>query len=174
MLNSEGRSYPFDDRGHGYGRGEGVAAVILRRYETSQTTPARAIIRSTAVGQDGKTEGITLPSSDAQLGLIRSAYEVAGLHPQQTSYVEAHGTGTVAGDRAELQAIQNAFRQPRGSTFVGSVKANIGHLESASGLAGLIKTILMLEKGQVPGNPKLKRLKDDLLQDKQGLHVRTS
>ena len=115
--------------------------------------PIRAVIRSTVVNQDGKTLGITMPSGEAQESLIHAAYTQAGLDPLVTDYVEAHGTGTVAGDPIETAAIAAVLTKSRESSnrlTIGSVKANIGHLESASGLAGLIKAVLCLEKGMIP------------------------
>ncbi|KAI9683016.1 MAG: Type I Iterative PKS [Bathelium mastoideum] len=162
MLNPEGKSFSFDQKGQGYGRGEGVAAVVIKRYEPCHPKRVRAVVRSTAVGQDGKTPGITLPNSEAQANLILSAYRKSGLDPQQTSYVEAHGTGTVAGDNAEIEAIDAVFGRNKNRAFIGSVKANIGHLESASGLAGLIKIILMIEKRRILGNVRLQKPKDSV------------
>ena len=115
----------------------------------------RAVVRSTAIAQDGKTPGITLPSREAQGSLIRSTYAKAGLELSQTGFFEAHGTGTVAGDAAELGAIGDAFANAKSSDnklLVGSVKTNVGHLEGTAGLAGIIKAILSVEKGQVPQN----------------------
>ncbi|MCJ1475824.1 hypothetical protein MMC13_004488 [Lambiella insularis] len=149
-LNRDGRSFPFDSRGGGYGRGEG--------------DPVRAVIRGTAVNQDGKTNGMTLPSAAAQENLIRATYEYAGLLPDDTAFVEAHGTGTHAGDKAEMDAFRKAFG-PRSSgnpLRLGSVKSNIGHLENVSGLAQVIKAVLMLEKGVVPPTANFKTLKQDL------------
>lgn len=99
MLNADGKSYAFDSRGSGYGRGEGVATVILKRLEDAlqDSDPVRAIIRNTGVNQDGRTSGITLPSQESQQMLVRSVYKDVGLDPTETPYVEAHGTGTVAG-----------------------------------------------------------------------------
>lgn len=157
MLNDAGRSYPFDARGSGYGRGEGVAVVVLKRLDDALQAGdhVRAIIRNTAINQDGKTNGITLPSQQAQESLQKSIYHSAGLDPRNISYVEAHGTGTAAGDLAELQSIANVFcgkDRLLNSLYVGSIKSNIGHLEGCSGLAGLIKTVLILEKGFIPPN----------------------
>ena len=114
--------------------------------------PIQAVIRNTAINQDGRTPGITMPSRDAQINLMRDAYKQAQLDPLETSYVEAHGTGTEAGDPIEVEAIATALSSSRNSStplFVGSIKANIGHLESTSGLAGLIKAILCLQKGMI-------------------------
>lgn len=155
FLSDQGRCYSFDDRGSGYGRGEGVAALIIKplRDALAAGDPIRAVIRNTTVNQDGKTPGITMPSSEAQESMMRSAYADAGLDPTQTTYVEAHGTGTKVGDPMEITAIAavlSRWRTHSNPLFVGSVKANIGHLESASGLAGLLKAIVCLERDMIP------------------------
>ncbi|KAI9645960.1 hypothetical protein NHQ30_005397 [Ciborinia camelliae] len=167
LLNKNGTCYPFDSRGSGYGRGEGAALVILKRLDDAMKAgdPIRAIIRNTAIGQDGKTPGITFPNGDAQVSLIRSVYKAVSLNPCYTGYVEAHGTGTVAGDVTEIQALGKVFcenRENDAGLFLGSIKGNIGHLESVSGLAGLIKVILMLEKGVIPATPGFEKPKDGL------------
>lgn len=165
LLNADGKCYSFDNRGGGYGRGEGVAMVVLKRLEDAVQAddPLRGIIRNSAVGQDGKTSGITMPSGDAQQRLIAAAYRSVSLEPSETGYVEAHGTGTIAGDLAEMAALENVFCEDRvNPLYVGSIKANIGHLESTSGLAGLIKTVLILEKGLIPSTPSLEVLKGRL------------
>lgn len=167
MLNDAGRSYAFDSRGSGYGRGEGVVTVLLKRLDEAlrAADSVRAIIRSTAVNQDGKTDGITLPSQEAQENLARLVYNRAGLNPLNTNYVEAHGTGTVSGDLLEMQGIATVFCENgdrQGTLYVGSIKSNIGHLESSSGLAGLIKTVLVLEKGVIPPNADFQAKKKDL------------
>jgi len=134
--------------------------------------PIRAIIRNTAVNQDGKTAGITLPDQNAQEALISTAYKAAGLNPQDTPYVEAHGTGTVAGDTIEIAALANTFCKDRKRPlFVGSVKTNLGHLESASGLAGVIKTVLMLERGLIPPHLNFQMPKDGLLLKERNIIV---
>jgi len=168
MLSDTGRSYPFDSRGAGYGRGEGVTSVVLKRLHDALQAGdnVRAIIRNTAVSQDGKTNGITLPSQQAQQRLQTSIYRRAGLDPGKTCYVEAHGTGTAAGDRAELHSIANVFcgnkRLRTNELYLGSIKSNIGHLESSSALAGFIKTILILEKGLIPPMSDFQNLKAGL------------
>ena len=165
MLNSQGRSFPFDTRGAGYGRGEGSTTVLLKRLDDAiqARSPVRAIIRNTAVNQDGKTTGIIHPNEKAQEELMRSVYASAGIEPREVGYVEAHGTGTLAGDLAETQAIAEVFCVDRDSSLcVGSIKSNIGHTESASGLAGLIKAVLVLEKGVIPPNADFREPKPDL------------
>ena len=117
-------------------------------------------MRETGVNQDGKTAGLTNPSHDAQRSLIRSIYSRANLDPRKIGYIEAHGTGTVAGDTAEFHTIRESFGRGRDTPlYVGSVKSNIGHLESASGLAGLISAIMVLENGIMPPVANLEKLK---------------
>ncbi|OQE83792.1 hypothetical protein PENNAL_c0030G06593 [Penicillium nalgiovense] len=149
FLSPDGRCYAFDERANGYARGEGVAVLLLKRLDDALADgdTIRAIIRGTGCNQDGKTPGITMPNGVSQEELIRSVYEKTGLDPLETSYVECHGTGTQAGDTTETGAIRTVFggRQSQNALAIGSVKTNIGHLEAASGLAGVIKSILMLE-----------------------------
>jgi acyl transferase domain-containing protein len=128
--------------------GEGVAAVVLKplRRALADGDPVYAVIRGTAVNQDGQTSGLTAPNSRAQERVLRSAYERAKIDPASVSYVEAHGTGTALGDPIELRALSAVFAgQPRGACGLGSVKGNVGHLEGAAGLASLIKVCLMLQ-----------------------------
>ena len=155
LLGPDGRSYSFDSRGVGYGRGEGVATLVVKPLEDAlrDGDPIRAVIRETALNQDGKTPTITSPSQDAQEELIRMCYRNAGLDTLHTSYIEAHGTGTRTGDPIEAKAIGAVFGKDRSTQkplYIGSVKSNIGHLEAASGLAAVIKVVLALENGQVP------------------------
>ncbi|KAL8713811.1 MAG: hypothetical protein Q9225_006708, partial [Loekoesia sp. 1 TL-2023] len=144
-------------RGTGYGRGEGVVSLLLKPLDAAirDGDNIRAIIRNTGINQDGKTNGITFPSCEAQANLMESVYQTAGLDPAETDYIEAHGTGTAAGDPIEAEAISRVFTKCRSSMeplVVGSVKTNIGHLEAASGLAGVVKTIFALENGVIPPN----------------------
>lgn len=165
LLNKDGRSYSFDSRGSGYGRGEGVTVVVLKRLSDAlkSNDPVLGVIRSSAVGQNGRTRNITMPSEEAQRNLIKTAYKAVSLSPCDTSYVEAHGTGTVAGDVAEINAINEVFGSGRKKPLsVGSIKANIGHLESTSGLAGLLKALLVVDRGAIPEVPGLIKLKPGL------------
>ncbi|KAF3769382.1 hypothetical protein M406DRAFT_85893, partial [Cryphonectria parasitica EP155] len=169
LTSGAGRCFPFDKRGDGYGRGEGGVVLVMKTLDKAlrDRDPIRAVIRSTAVNQDGYTPAsITYPSATAQEQLIREAYAKAGLSPLDVSYVEAHGTGTRAGDLEELAAIAKVFTSPdiERSTplHVGSIKGNIGHTENTSGLAGLVKAILMLEHLQIPGTAGLRDLKAGL------------
>ncbi|KAI1258543.1 hypothetical protein F5Y18DRAFT_444487 [Xylariaceae sp. FL1019] len=159
MLSPDSISYAFDERANGYARGEGMAALVLKPLNEAlrDGDTVRAVIRGTAVNANGSNSGITLPSRPGQARLIRSAYEQAGCDPAITGFFEAHGTGTPAGDPIEAGAIGDAMGVYRptgeeGKLFVGSVKTNIGHLEGASGLAGLIKAVLSLEHGIIPPN----------------------
>jgi len=157
VLSPEGKSYSWDDRGSGYGRGEGIASIIMRPLEDAIISgdTIRAVIRQTAINQDGKTQTITSPSIQAQQDLIARCYHKAGLNPADTTFVEAHMTGTLAGDPVEAEAIGSVFSQGRHSQeplFVGSVKPNIGHTEASSGLASVIKIVLALERRVIPLN----------------------
>lgn len=170
FLSPDGACHAFDERANGYARGEGMAALVLKPLDLAirDGDVVRAVIRGTAVNSNGRNTGITLPSTRAQAQLIRAAYEQAGCDPAVTGYFEAHGTGTQAGDPIEAAAIGETLGRLRpdgeeGKLYVGSVKTNIGHLEGASGLAGIIKAVMSLEKGVVApniwfekGNPKIK------------------
>ncbi|EHA21280.1 hypothetical protein ASPNIDRAFT_118598 [Aspergillus niger ATCC 1015] len=157
LLSRDSHSYSFDKRANGYARGEGVGAVVIKRLDDAiaDGDSVRAVIRSSSSNQDGRTPGILQPSKDAQVRLIRDTYQKAGLDMGVTRYFEAHGTGTPIGDPIEARAIGTAFRSYRSEQaplYVGSVKSNIGHLEGASGIAGFIKAVLVLEKGFIPPN----------------------
>ena len=154
MLSPSGRIAAFDARADGFVRGEGAGMVVLKRLEDASRDGDRiyAIVKATAVNQDGGTDSITAPNSAAQKSVMREAVAAAGIAPTDVDYVEAHGTGTPLGDPIEASAIGEVFGQPRaeGNVLVGSVKCNIGHLEPAAGIAGLIKTALILGHAQVP------------------------
>ncbi|KAI0096685.1 ketoacyl-synt-domain-containing protein [Hypoxylon sp. NC0597] len=169
FLSPDGKCYSFDARANGYGRGEGIGIVVLKRLQDAirDNDNIRGVIRGSSVNQDGRTPGITLPSSEAQLRNIKAVYKRAGLSVDSTAYVECHGTGTQAGDFRELKAISDGFCAQRTSAnpiYVGSIKTNIGHLEGCAGIAGLIKGILTIENGVIPkhlnfnlpGNPAIK------------------
>ncbi|PLN79543.1 hypothetical protein BDW42DRAFT_172734 [Aspergillus taichungensis] len=157
LLSRDSRSYSFDEHANGYARGEGIGALVIKPLKdaVSDGDTIRAVIRSSSSNQDGKTPGILQPSKEAQMRLIQDTYQKAGLDMADTRYFEAHGTGTPIGDPIETRGIGSAFRKYRSKKeplYVGSVKSNIGHLEGASGIAGVIKTILALEKGIIPPN----------------------
>lgn len=157
FLSPDGRCYSFDSRANGYSRGEGFGMVVLKRLSDAirDGDTVRAVIRGSSSNQDGKSPGITQPTRQAQVDLIKDAYQAAGLGLGQTRFFEAHGTGTPVGDPIEASAISGAFSQYRSEQdpiLVGAVKTNIGHLEGSAGIAGLIKTVLVLEHGIVPPN----------------------
>ncbi|KAM5483533.1 Type I Iterative PKS [Microsporum canis] len=156
-IGSEGKCFAWDNRAAGYGRGEGVAAVILKPLDAALRAgdQIHAVIKDSGVNQDGKTTTITSPSADAQVKLIEQCYRRAGLDISQTGYVEAHMTGTAAGDPVEAEAIGRTFgksRQGDDKVLVGSVKTNVGHTEPVSGLAALIKTTFALKTASIPPN----------------------
>lgn len=140
FLSQEGRCFSFDHRADGYARGEGVGTVILKRLSDAlrDGDTIRAVVRGTGVNQDGRTAGISLPSSAAQESLMRSIYANSGLGFDETMMVEAHGTGTAAGDPIEASAIARTFasRSKDIPLFVGAIKSGIGHLEGGAGIAG--------------------------------------
>ncbi|KAH8743967.1 polyketide synthase [Diaporthe sp. PMI_573] len=154
LLSSEGRSFAFDSRAAGYGRGEGCTGVVIKPLSAAirDDDSIRAVIRNTSVTQDGRTPGIAVPSASAQVDAIARAYRPI-LGDPEADYIEAHGTGTQAFGPRKLSTE---------ALPIGSVKANIGHTEAAAGLASLIKSVLMLEHGMIPPqanfitpNPKL-------------------
>lgn len=163
FLSPEGRSRTFDAGSNGYVRAEGAAVVVLKRLADAlrDGDPIHAVIIGSGVNQDGRTNGITVPNGDAQIELIRRVCEEAGIRPGDLQYVEAHGTSTPVGDPIEANALGVALgdgRAPGERCLVGSVKTNIGHTESAAGVAGLIKTTLSLSRGEIPPHINLQRL----------------
>lgn len=174
FLSPSGKSYAFDHRASGYGRGEGIATLIVKPLTSAlrDGDPIRAVIRETALNQDGWTPTITSPSQTAQQDLIRLCYQRAGLDPLETSYVEAHGTGTPTGDPVEAAALSAALNRNRSSQeplLIGSVKSNIGHTETASGLASIIKVTMALEKGYIPPSANFEKPNKDI--DMNGLNI---
>ncbi|KAH8900188.1 ketoacyl-synt-domain-containing protein [Thozetella sp. PMI_491] len=162
LLSDSGRSIAFDERGTGFGRGEGCGILILKPLAQAlqDQDPIRAVIHGTGINQDGKTPGITMPNGDAQETLIKEVYRNAGIDPLECGYVEAHGTGTKIGDPTEAGAIYRAIGQGRTSRdplYIGSVKSNIGHLEAASGIVAVMKAALMLERGFLLPNHDFKK-----------------
>lgn len=178
FLSPDSKCYSFDHRANGYGRGEGVGALVIKRLSSAIQSgdPIRAVIRATKSNQDGRTPGITQPSGTAQESLIRATYAKFGLDMGLTSYVEAHGTGTVIGDPIEATAIANAFKEHRKQStplYIGSVKSNIGHLEGCSGIAGIIKTVLMLEQGVLLPDANFERLNPSIDAERLNIKVVT-
>ncbi|MFD9721792.1 type I polyketide synthase [Streptomyces sp. NPDC059076] len=168
----DGRCKPFSAEADGIGRGEGVGAVVLRRLEdaVADGQPVYAVIRGTAVNQDGRSNGITAPNRWSQQDVLTAAYRRAGVEPSDVTFTEAHGTGTVLGDMIEIKALGQLHAGRTGRPMaVGSVKGSIGHAEGAAGIAGLIKVALSLHHRTVPAsryatkeNPALKLAKHGL------------
>ena len=155
MLSPDGRCATFDAAANGYVRGEGCGIVVLKRLSEAEADGDRiwAVIRGSAVNQDGASAGLTVPNEDAQVRVMEIAMHRAGLRPVDVDYVEAHGTGTEVGDPIEARSTGAAYgrgRQPDNPLLIGSVKTNIGHLESAAGVAGVIKVALSMNHGMVP------------------------
>jgi acyl transferase domain-containing protein/acyl carrier protein len=157
MLSPDGRCKSFDARANGYVRGEGAGVVILKPLARALAAgdPIYAVIRATAVNQDGRTAGISLPNQVSQEANIVDALRLADISPETVQYVEAHGTGTPVGDPIEAAAIGAIYGKARKNgdyCVIGSIKSNVGHLEAAAGIAGLIKTALCLRHRRVPAN----------------------
>ena len=155
FLSPDGQCRAFDAQANGYVRGEGVGMLALKPLSRAiaDGDPIYAVIRGGAVNQDGRTNGLTAPNRLAQEAVLRAAYRHAGVPPQQIDYVEAHGTGTLLGDPIELAALGAVLSEGRDVDrlcSLGSVKTNIGHLEAAAGVAGLIKTALALHHREIP------------------------
>jgi acyl transferase domain-containing protein len=183
MLESEfgavspsGHTYAFDVRADGYVRGEGGGLVLLQPLPAAleDGNRVRAIIRGSAVGNAGHSSaGQTVPSVSGQADVIRHALSSAGLESPDIDYVEAHGTGTEVGDPVEAQALGEIFSGRRRPVSVGSVKTNIGHAGSAAGIAGLLKTVLSVEKGLIPASLNFVSANPEIDLEKLGLQVNT-
>ncbi|MGW3044480.1 type I polyketide synthase, partial [Kitasatospora sp. NPDC001159] len=178
-LSPDGRCWTFDARANGYVRGEGGAVLVLKPLvrSVSDGDEIHAVILGSAVNNDGATEGLTVPSTEAQCEVIREACRRAGVRPESIQYVELHGTGTPVGDPVEAAALSAALgagRPPGSPLLVGSVKTNIGHLEGAAGVAGLLKTILSLRHGIVPASLNFETPNPRIPLAELGLQVQTS
>ncbi len=155
MLAADGLCKTFDARADGYVRGEGCGLVVLKRLADAKRDgdPIRAVIRGSAVNQDGASNGLTAPNGPAQERVIAQALARAGLQPAEVDCLECHGTGTELGDPVEVRAAAAAYGPGRAADrplLIGSVKTNIGHLEAAAGIAGVIKAVLSLQHGLIP------------------------
>ncbi|PSB17688.1 KR domain-containing protein [Phormidesmis priestleyi ULC007] len=155
VLSPDGRCKTFDASADGYGRGEGCGMLVLKRLSDAVANSDRilAVIRGSAVNHDGHSSGLTVPNKQAQQALISQALAKAKVDPLQISYVEVHGTGTALGDPIEIRALDTVLGKGRSQAnplVIGSVKTNIGHLEAAAGIAGLIKVVLSLQHQEIP------------------------
>ncbi|MCC6456106.1 MAG: type I polyketide synthase [Caldilineaceae bacterium] len=161
MMAKDGHCKTFDADADGFVRGEGCGLVLLKRFSDAQRDgdPILALIRGSAVNQDGRTNGMTAPNSQSQEAVIRQALRNSHLEPAQITFVETHGTGTALGDPIEVEALANTLgRAGDEPCYLGSVKANVGHLEGAAGIAGLLKVILALQHGLIPPQLHFQRL----------------
>lgn len=176
ILSADGHCRAFDEQASGTVPGQGVALVVLKRYEDALREGDRieAIICGSAINNDGATKvGYTAPSVDGQAAVLRRALAMAGLHPEQVGYVECHGTGTALGDPIELTALNEVYGGPARPAdrpcYLGSLKSNLGHLNSAAGAAGLIKAVLALRNRQLPASLNYRQLTSKVAL--QGLQV---
>ncbi|MEO5344012.1 MAG: SDR family NAD(P)-dependent oxidoreductase [Gammaproteobacteria bacterium SHHR-1] len=170
MLSPDGRCRSFDAQAQGYVRGEGIGLIYLKPLRQAEADGDRiyALVRGHAVNHAGRTQSITAPSVNAQSQLIIKAWQRSGLDPRTASYIETHGTATALGDPVEINALKKAFqtlyRQADGQgptsprCLLGTVKANIGHLEAAAGIAGVIKVLLAMQRQTLPGHPHFQQL----------------
>ncbi len=163
MMAADGRCKTFDASADGYVRGEGCGVVVLKRLSDAlrDGDNIQAVIKGSAINQDGLTNGLTAPNGPSQQAVIRQALEKAGIKPAQISYVETHGTGTSLGDPIEVNSLKKVLMEGRDVNqpcWIGSAKTNIGHLEAAAGIAGLIKVVLSLQNKQIPPHLHLKQL----------------
>ena len=176
MLSPDGQCTPFDEKGNGYVRSEGAGVILLKRLSKAveDGDEILAVVAASGVNCDGKTSSLTIPSADAQARLLEDVYQKAGIRPEEVSYVEAHGTGTQVGDPIETSALAQAIgkRRPSGAPLpIGSVKSNIGHLEAASGMAGLVKALLVLKHRVIPPTIHLKQVNPKIPLQDWGLAV---
>jgi amino acid adenylation domain-containing protein/thioester reductase-like protein len=178
MMASDGRCKTFDARADGYVRGEGCGVVVLKRLSDALRDGDNilAVVRGSAVNHDGRSNGLTAPNGLSQQAVIRQALQNAGVAPAQLNYIEAHGTGTSLGDPIEihsLRAVVEEDRSPDQSYLVGSVKTNIGHLESAAGVAGLMKVVLSLMHEEIPPHLHLEEVNPHISLDGSPLVITT-
>ncbi|WP_300273093.1 type I polyketide synthase [Halomonas sp.] len=176
MLSAAGRCQVFDADGNGYVRSEGAGLFLLKEYDQAVADGDRilAVVAGSAVNTDGHKSGLTVPNPSAQIALMRQAYEQAGISPDEIDYLEAHGTGTAVGDPIETRAIGEALAKQRKSPLpIGSVKSNVGHLETASGVAGLAKALYSLRHREVPATIGIRKLNPAIKFDEWNLEVVT-
>ncbi|HET7073650.1 MAG TPA: beta-ketoacyl synthase N-terminal-like domain-containing protein, partial [Mycobacterium sp.] len=158
-LSPTGRCRAFDAAADGFVRGEGAGVVVLKRLTDAQRDGDRvlAVICGSAVNQDGRSNGLMAPNPAAQMAVLRAAYANSGMQPHEVDYVEAHGTGTLLGDPIEARALGTVLGRGRAEDaplLIGAVKTNLGHTEAAAGIAGFIKTVMAVQRGQIPPNQR--------------------
>jgi acyl transferase domain-containing protein len=164
VLSPSGRCNAFDSGADGYVRAEGAVMLVLKRLDDAQRDGDRvlAVLRGTAVNHDGKTSRFTLPSGQAQQDVFRSALRRAGVEPAAVRMIEAHGTGTRAGDLVELTSLTSVYGDGDARCALGSVKGNVGHLEAAAGMVGLLKAVLAVDRGEIPAQLHFRSLPAEL------------
>ena len=161
MLSPSGKCQTFDSKANGYVRGEGVGIIVLRR--SSDVKHQYAKILGSSVQQDGKSSTLTAPNGPSQETTIRKALSNRSLQPEDIDFIECHGTGTPLGDPIEVHGLRNVFGKNRSRPlYLTAVKTNIGHLETAAGIAGLIKLVLCLQHKQLPPNLHLESLNPEI------------
>ena len=166
VLSSDGHCKTFDASANGYVKGEGIGALLLKPLSKAleEDDTIYAVIRGSAVNHGGKAQSLTAPNVVAQAQLLEKAYKESGFDASTISYIEAHGTGTALGDPAEVEGLKAAFSRFAGTKNkeaycgLGSIKTNIGHLEPAAGIAGVIKVLLAIRHGELPGLVNFKEL----------------
>ncbi|MGW0768944.1 SDR family NAD(P)-dependent oxidoreductase [Streptomyces sp. NPDC002676] len=173
MLSPTGHCHTFDAAADGFVRGEGCGVVVLKRLSEARRDGDRilAVVRGSAVNQDGRSDGLAAPSADAQQALYRAALHRAGVDPARISLIEAHGTGTPVGDPVEFASLAAVYGNGLSPCALGSVKTNLGHLEPAAGITGLIKTVLCLQHGMIPPNLHFTRWNPAIAADATRLFV---
>ena len=160
ILSPDGKCRTFDKGANGYVKGEGIGAVLLKPLIQAELDgdPIYGVIRASAVNHGGKAQSLMAPNSLAQAQLIEKVYNISGVDPSTTSYIEVHGTGTALGDPVEIEGLKQAFAHFKstvnkiGYCGLGSIKTNMGHLETAAGVVGVIKVLLAMKHGEIPGN----------------------
>ncbi|GAA3238394.1 type I polyketide synthase [Streptomyces lavendulae] len=167
LLSARGASYAFDSRADGYVRGEGAGVLVLKRLEDARRDRDRvlAVIRGSAVNNDGQASRLTAPSSQMQQRLFHEAVAKAGIDPGEVGLVEAHGPGTAVGDPIEYTSVNAVYGRGRGRCALGSVKTNLGHSEPVSGIAGMIKAVESLRRGAVPPNANFREWNPAIARD---------
>ena len=176
MTSADGACHTFDSEANGYCRGEGCGAVVLKRLSDAvrDGNHIYAVIKGSAVLQDGASASLTAPNGLAQQDLLRSALKDADIAPSEVSYIEAHGTGTKLGDPIETEALASVYGSDRtemNPLHISSIKANIGHLEAAAGMAGLLSVIQVLNRKQAPPNARLHTMNPSIASTVEGMHM---
>ena len=178
MMAADGRCKTFDASADGYVRGEGCGVVVLKRLPDALAAGDQilAVVSGSAVSQDGATNGLTAPNGPAQQAVIRQALAAAGRRPDEVTLVETHGTGTALGDPIEVRSLRNVLMRDRAADqtcWLGAIKTNVGHLESAAGIAGLLKVVLALQHRQIPPNLHFQKMNPYISLDGTSFHLPT-